>query len=75
MSKLTLNALYSDYSLNAPQSPPKLAVTVLNVYYLTDPSGNRLKDQSGNYLVGYNSDLTYYTMLNAPASDWNLNAE
>lgn len=73
---MNLNALASDYTLNALGSDKAPNVIFTNgPVYLKDTAGNFLTDPSGNRLIAYYSDSYTPLALSSVASDYSLNAE
>jgi len=73
---IELHALQDDWTLNADADTDRSTGSVFYFSYnLTDPSGNKLKDPLGNYLVGLQSSTMYPQFLHALPDDFSLNAE
>ena len=73
---MLLHALPDDFKLNALDDVERSTGTdFFELVYLTDELGNRLTDESGNYLVGYLSSTVYPQILHALPDDFRLRAE
>lgn len=73
---ITLHALQDDWTLHANADTTRSTGTSIVSYaYLTDPSGNKLTDTAGNYLVAGYLETVYPQVLHALQDDFTLHSE
>jgi hypothetical protein len=72
---MQLHALPDDWALNGLEFLQKDTAfdALTGPFNLTDESGNKLKDEAGNFLVAYNSFTAYPLMLHAYPDNFSLN--
>lgn len=73
---MLLHANKDDFKLRALYDTERNpAFVALYPFYLVDELGNRLTDESGNYLIGLEESTIAPQILNALPDDFKLNAE
>lgn len=72
---MTIFAGMTDYTVHAEKGGDTSSGSSSFTYSLVDEGGNKLTDESGNYLVAPFVETVYGDVIYAPATDYTVHAE